>query len=131
MSEEELRSQILKIQSEITKLLESTHKKEAYITNRCNEEFDPKLNQMESQLKSEQGKLEEATKRMDQWISKKKELDLIVKDLTKNYNRLKNEKDKYLAGQLKAIAKEKKSKIKALNAEIKDLEKKLKNIGKD
>lgn len=130
MSEEELRSQIQRIQSEITNLLETTHKKEAYITNRCNEEFDPKINQTELEFKNEQGKLDEVNKRLEQWISKKKELEPIVKDLKKNYNGLKKEKDKYLAGQLKAIAKEKKSKIKALNAEIKNLEKKLKNIGK-
>ena len=47
MTEQDLQSQIIKIQGELKKLHDSTLQKEQYIKNRCNEEFDPKINQFE------------------------------------------------------------------------------------
>ncbi len=74
MSEEEIKSQINQKQNEIAIVEESTVKKEQYITNRTNEEFDPHLNEIEAELKLEQGKLEEVNKKIDQWSAKKKEV---------------------------------------------------------
>ncbi|MFX0152824.1 MAG: hypothetical protein ACFFAJ_18730, partial [Candidatus Hodarchaeota archaeon] len=125
MSDEDINSQIKRKQNEITKLEETTIKKEAYIKNRTNEEFDPKIIQLESEIKAEQIKLDEVNKKIEQWTSKKKELQTIIKDLKKKHDNLKKEKNKYLSSQLKAIVKEKNAKIKAIKEEIKELEKEL------
>lgn len=123
MSDEDIVSQISCKQNEITKCEETTIKKEAYIKNRTNEEFDPKIIEVESEIKAGQIKLEEANRKIDQWNSKKKDLQTIIKDLKKKFDNLKKEKNKYLSSQLKAINKEKDITIKALKEEIKDLEK--------
>lgn len=125
MSDEDINSQINCKRNEITKLEETTIKKEAYIKNRSNEEFDPKIIEIESEIKAEQIKLDEVSKKIEQWNSKKKELQIIIKDLKKKYANLKKEKNKYLNSQLKAITKEKNGKIKVIKEEIKDLEKEL------
>ena len=51
MSDEDINSQINCKQNEITKCEETTIKKEAYIKNRTNEEFDPKIIEVESEIK--------------------------------------------------------------------------------
>ena len=123
MSDEDIVSQINCKQNEITKCEETTIKKEAYIKNRTNKEFDPKIIEVESEIKAGQIKLDEANRKIDQWNSKKKDLQTIIKDLKKKIDNLKKEKNKYLSSQLKAINKEKDITIKALKEEIKDLEK--------
>ena len=128
MLQEEKKSQINLKQSEITKLEEAALKKENYIKNRCSEEFNPKIDQIDSQLKEEQRNLEEVNKGLEQWTTKKNELLAIIKTLKKNYKNSLKEKNTYLKQQLKAIAKEKKTKIDALKAEIKKLEKELEII---
>ena len=129
MSDEDINSQINRKQNEITKCEETTIKKEAYIKNRTNEEFDPKIIKIESEMKAEQIKLDQVNKKIEQWNSKKKELQIIIKDLKKKFDNLKKEKNKYLSSQLKAINKEKNIKIKALKEEIKELEKELVTVG--
>ena len=123
MSDEDIVSQISCKQNERTKCEETTIKKEAYIKNRTNKEFDPKIIEVESEIKAGQIKLDEANRKIDQWNSKKKDLQTIIKDLKKKFDNLKKEKNKYLSSQLKAINKEKDITIKALKEEIKDLEK--------
>ncbi len=123
MSDEDIVSQINCKQNEITKCEETTIKKEAYIKNRTNKEFDPKIIEVESEIKAGQIKLDEANRKIDQWNSKKKDLQTIIKDLKKKFDNLKKENNKYLSSQLKAINKEKDITIKALKEEIKDLEK--------
>lgn len=129
MSDEDINSQINCKQNEITKCEETTIKKEAYIKNRTNEEFDPKIIEVESETKAEQIKLNDVNKKIEQWNSKKKELQTIIKDLKKKYDNLKKEKNKYLSSQLKAINKEKNITIKALKEDIKELEKELIAVG--
>ena len=72
MSGEEKNSLISCKQNEITKCEETTIKKEAYIKNRTNEEFDPKIIEVESEIKAEQIKLDNVNRKIDQWNSKKK-----------------------------------------------------------
>ena len=129
MSDEDKNSLINSKQNEITKCEETTIKKEAYIKNRTNEEFDPKIIEVESEIKAEQIKLDDVNKKIEQWNSKKKELQTIIKDLKKKYDNLKKEKNKYLSSQLKAITKEKNIKIKSIKEEIKELEKELMAVG--
>ena len=71
MSQEEIKSQISQKQNEIAKLEETTDKKEQYITNRTNEEFDPHLNEIEAELQLEQSKLAEVNKKIEEWSAKK------------------------------------------------------------
>ena len=72
MSEEEIKSQINAKQVEIKKWEETAVKKEQYITNRTNEEFDPHLKEIEAELQLEQSKLAEVNKKIDEWTAKKK-----------------------------------------------------------
>ena len=123
MSDEDKNSLINCKQNEITKCEETTIKKEAYIKNKTNEEFDPKIIEVESEIKAEQIKLDEVNRKIEQWNSKKKELQVIIKDLKKTFDNLKKEKNKFLSSQLKAITKEKNIIIKALKEDIKELEK--------
>ena len=129
MSDEDKNSLINCKQNEIIKCEETTIKKEAYIKNRTNEEFDPKIIEVESEIKAEQIKLDDVNKKIEQWNSKKKELQTIIKDLKKKYDNLKKEKNTYLSSQLKAITKDKNIKIKAIKEEIKHLEKELIAVG--
>ncbi len=75
MSQEEIKNQINQKQNEIAKLEETTVKKEQYITNRSNEEFDPHLNEIEAELQLEQSKLAEVNKKIEEWSAKKKRSD--------------------------------------------------------
>ena len=72
MSDEDINSQINRKQNEITKCEETTIKKEAYLKNRTNEEFDPKIIEVETIIKAEQIKLNEVNKKIEQWNSKKR-----------------------------------------------------------
>ena len=128
MSQEEKKNQINLKQNEIKRLEESALKKEAYIKNRSNEEFDPKIDLVSAELKEESAKLDEVNNTIAQWTTKKNELVAIVKNLEKKYDDLIKEKQSYLKRQLKDINNEKKTKIKALKAEIKKLEKELKAL---
>jgi len=128
MSQEEIKSQINQKQNKITKLEETAVKKEQYITNRTNEEFDPHLNEIEAELQLEENTLAEVNKKIDEWSAKKKEVTTVIKDLKKKYSSYEKEKNNYMTSQLKAIAKEKNTKIKELKTEIKALEKELKAI---
>ena len=55
MSDDELRDKINKIAVEIEKIEVTTHQKEAYIKSRIEEDFGPKMGELESQLQSHQG----------------------------------------------------------------------------
>lgn len=61
-------------------------------------------------------------------MSLKKKLNAIIKNLKKQCDTLKKEKNTYLSAQLKAIAKEKNTNIKAIKAKIKDLKKELNDL---
>ena len=129
MSDEELRDQINKIAVEIEKIEVTAKQKEAYIKSRIEEEFGPKMSEIESKLQSQQAILNELNNRIDDLTSKRKELIPIVKSLEKEYNNLKKDKGKESNEKLKAIVKEKQVKTKAIDREIKLLEKELKSSG--
>jgi len=126
MSDEELRDQINKIAVEIEKIEEIAKQKEAYFKNRINEEFDPKISEVESKLQRQQAILDEIVKSIEELDVNKKEMISVVKNLELQYNNLKKEKEKYIIEQCKAISKEKKIKTKEIDRNIKLLEKELK-----
>lgn len=126
MSDEELRDQINKIAVEIENIDQTAKQKEGYVRKRLNEEFDPKIGEIESQLKKEQAILDEIVKSINELERNKKEMIPVVKDLEQKCNRLKKDKEKAFNEQLKAIIKEKKTKSKIIDRKIKLLEKELK-----
>ena len=129
MSDEELRDQINKIAVEIENIEVTSNQKEAYIKSRIEEDFGPKISEIESKLQSQQAILNELNNKIDDLTSKRKELIPIVKNLEKEYKNLKKDKEKDLNQKLKAIVKEKQVKTKAIDREIKLLEKELKSSG--
>jgi chromosome segregation ATPase len=128
MSEEELKNQLNQIKGQIAKLEEMSLKKESYIKKRVNDEYSPQLNDIESELKIELTRLEEVNKMIEQWSLKQKELNANIKTLKNKSNSLEKEKNKYLTTQLKAIKKEKNTNLNAIKVQIKDLEKRLKDM---
>ena len=124
----EIHNQIFKLQSELMKIEEGAKTKVQYITNKINEEFNPKINEIESRLRLEQGKLDEINRILNDCISKKKELESEIKKLKKEEDLLKKGKSKTLNDKLKAISDEKHKKLKSHKGEIKTLEKQLKEL---
>ncbi|MFX1292289.1 MAG: hypothetical protein ACFFAG_15155 [Promethearchaeota archaeon] len=127
MTDEGLRDQINKIAVEIEKIEVTAKQKEAYIKNRIEQEFGPKISEIESKLQNQKDILNQLNKNIDELTSKRKELILIVKNFEKEYNNLKRDKQKELNQKLKAIVKEKQVKSKRIDREIKILEKELKS----
>jgi len=128
MSNDELRDQINRIAVKIEEIEQKAKQKEVYVRNRINEEFDPKMSEIESQLQKKQAIFDEIVKNIEELEVNKKQMIPVINDLKKKYNSLKRDKEKDLNEQLKAIAKEKKSKTKVIDREIKILEKELKSI---
>lgn len=126
MSDEELRDQINKIAVEIEKIEQTAKQKEVYVRDRINKELDPRINEVEAQLKKNQAILDEIIKSINELEENKKEMLPVVKDLEKKYNKLKKDKEKAINEQLKAIIKEKKLTSKIIDQKIKHLEKELK-----
>ncbi|MFX0032124.1 MAG: hypothetical protein ACFE8V_07925 [Promethearchaeota archaeon] len=126
MSEEELRDEINKIAKKIMEVEEGAKKKEMYVKNKLDEEFDSQIDEMEIRLKNHQDRLEEVNKTLDVLNSERKKLILFVKNLKKQYIGLKKDKEKNLNQKLKLISNEKKAKMKEINQEIQTLEKQLK-----
>ena len=124
--DEELRDQINKIAQEIENIEQIAKQKEEYVKNRLNEEFDHKIGEIESQLQKEQAILDEIVKSINELEGNKKEMIPVIKDLEQKYNHLRRDKEGSLNEQLKAIFKEKKTKSKVINRDIKLLEKELK-----
>ncbi|MFX0083568.1 MAG: hypothetical protein ACFE94_17610 [Candidatus Hodarchaeota archaeon] len=127
MTDEGLRDQINKIAVEIEKIEVTAKQKEAYIKNRIEQEFGPKISEIESKLQNQKDILNQLNKNIDELTSKRKELILIVKNFEKEYSNLKRDKQKELNQKLKAIVKEKQVKSKRIDREIKILEKELKS----
>ena len=126
MSDEQLRDQINKIAVEIEKAEQIAKQKETYISSRIEEEFGPKIREIEAQLQNQKGILDQLNKNIEDLTSRKNELVPIVKNLEKEYANLLKEKKKSLNEKLKAIVKEKQSKTKIIDKGIKQLEKELK-----
>lgn len=130
MSAEELKENINRIARKIMDIEEVSKKKEDYIKNKIYEEYDSKINEIDSKLHIEQNKLSELKQKIDFLNSEKKKLIPIVQNLEKEYRNLKVKKEKALNTQIKAITNEKKTKMKPINREIKLLEKELKKSEK-
>jgi hypothetical protein len=127
MSEEELRDNINRIAQKIMEVEEVAKKKENYITNKINEEFNSKIKAIDLSLLPKQERLNQIIHEIDLLDSEKKKLDQAIKDLQKESHNLKLTKEKMLNKNLKAINNEKKNKTKTINTEIKSLEKELKS----
>ena len=130
MSDEELRDQITKIAVEIQKIEDIAKQKENYITNKSNEDFDPKIKALGEQLLHQQTLLNEVLKNINELTVKKKELISLTKKLESEYDTFQRQKEKILYQNLKAIEKEKKAKTKDIDYQIKMLEKELKTSEK-
>ncbi len=131
MSEEELRAQELrnkinKIAIEIEIIEETAKKKDAYIKKKINEEFNPRISEVELKLQKQQAIFDDLVSRIDDLNSKKKELNPIIKKLESEYKTLKRNREKAQNDNFKAIAKEKRTKTKKIDRDIKLLEKELK-----
>jgi len=130
MSDEELSKQITKIAVEIEKVEQTAKQKKAYFTNKCDEEYDPKIKAVGEQLLHEQTKLNELLKNLNDLTAKKKELLSITKKLESEYNSMRKMKEKIFNQNIKAIERERKSKTKDIDTKIKLLEKELKTSEK-
>jgi len=126
LKEQELRDKINKIAIEIEKIEETANKKDAYIENKINEEYNPKISEIGLKLQNNQAKLAEFLSKIDGLMLKKKELILVIKNLEQEYNSLKKTKDKAINNNIKAIAKERKTRTKVVDRDIKLLERELK-----
>lgn len=127
MSDERLRDQINKIAVEIENVEKTAKQKEIYIKGRIEEEYGPKIREIEGQLQNQKGFLDQLNKNIEELTSRKNQLVPIVKNLEKEYANILNEKEKALTVRLKAIVKEKQTKTKVIDREIKTLEKELKS----
>jgi len=126
-SAQELRDKINKIAIEIESIEETAKKKDTYIKNKINEEYDPKISEIGLKLQNQQALLAELVSKIDDLMLKKKKLTPVIKNLEQEYNNLKKAKEKALNGNVKAIAKEKKTKSKVIDRNIKLLERELKS----
>jgi hypothetical protein len=130
MSEEEIRAQQLrdrinKIAFEIEKIEETAKKKDNYIANKINEEFNPKISEIGLKLQGQQEIFDDFVSKIDALMLKKKKLIPVIKNLEQEYRILKKTREKALNENIKAIAKEKKNKTKVIDREIKSLEREL------
>ncbi len=128
MSEEEIRSKISDKQDDITKIEEEITKKEASAEREIEADFDSKIKTTKDTLGAEQKNLDEAIQKAEEWTTKEKQFKEIVKNLTKELEKLKKDKASALKDKLKEIDNEKKSRIGAVDKEIKVLEKELKKL---
>jgi hypothetical protein len=131
MSDEELRDQITKIAVEIQKIEDVAKRKENYVTNKYNEEFDPVIRDLGERLLLAQNELNHVLEKINELSAKKKELLIKTKDLDSKYNSMMKEKEKLIYQHIKAVEKEKKLKTKDIDSQIKTLEKELKSREKN
>lgn len=131
MSEEYIRGQISAKEDEITRIEEDSSKKDASAEAEIEEEFDPKIEEAKVKVEEEEGLRDEAIQKAEEWTQKKKEKIAAAKNDNKLLANLKSDKEKALNGKLKEIDTEKRSQIKAIQAEIKSLQKQLLALEKE
>lgn len=128
MSEEEIRMQISDKKDDITRIEEDATKKEAGAEKKIEGDWDEKINDTKEKLDTAEINLKEAIENADKWVKAKNRLTVEVKSLKiQNENYVKG-KDKALKKLLNDIDKEKVTKIKTLEKDIKSLEKKLEKL---
>ena len=125
MSEEYIRGQISAKEDEITRIEEEASKKVASAEAEIEEEFDPKIDEAKAKVDEEESLRDEAIQQAEEWTQKKKEKIASAKDANKVLANLKSEKEKALNVKLKEIENDKKTQIKEVQGEIKDLQKQL------
>ncbi len=128
MSEQDLRSQISEREDEITRVEEDASKKEASAEKEIEADFDDNINDTKSKLEVGEVDLTEATEKSKEWTKKMKKLTVEVASLKKKLDNLIKGKAKALNKKLDGILKEKKTKIKSYEADIRALRKKLEKL---
>ena len=128
MSEEQIRTQISDKKDDITRIEEDAAKKEAGAEKKIESKWDDKIKETKSKLDTSEVDLKEATEEADKWVKKKSKLTVEVKALKIQYDKYLKGKEKALKDLLISIDKEKKTKIKALDKDIKKLEKQLEKL---
>ena len=128
MSEEEIRTEISDRKDDITRIEEDAAKKEAGAEKNIEGVWDNKINETKTRLDAAEIELKEAIEEADKWVKKRDKLTVEVKSLKIQYDKYIKGKDKDLKDLLINIDKEKKTKIKALEKDIKKLEKQLEKI---
>ncbi|MFX0000342.1 MAG: hypothetical protein ACFE9Q_09330 [Candidatus Hodarchaeota archaeon] len=109
------------MEEEIKKVEEGAKKKETYIIGRADQEYAPKLDEIEVKLgpireefKAVEKSLEDLNIKIKMIKKRKTELILAAQPLMKELKNINKEKAKYLQKELKAITKEKNIKKKAI-----------------
>ena len=128
MSEQDIRSQISEREDEITRVEEDASKKEASAEKEIEADFDDNINDTKSKLEVGEVDLTEATEKSKEWTKKMKKLTVEVASLKKKLDNLIKGKAKALNKKLDGILKEKKTKIKSYEADIRALRKKLEKL---
>jgi hypothetical protein len=131
MSEEYIRGQISAKEDEITRIEEEASKKDASAEAEIEEKFDVKIEEAKVKVDEEEGLRDEAIQKSEEWTQKKKEKIAAAKNANKILVNLKSDKDKALNEKLKEIETDKKSQIKAVQGEIKTLQKQLIALDKE
>jgi len=131
MSEEEIRSQISAKEDDVTRIEEEASKKDGSAEKEIEDEFDPKIAEVNAKLGEEEKLRDEAIEKAAEWADKKKEKIAAAKSESKALSKLKSDKEKALNDKLKSIESEKKNKIKDIQKEIKSLKKQLVNLEKE
>ncbi len=128
MSEQDIRSQISEKEDEITRVEEDASKKEASAEKEIEADFDDNINDTKSKLEVGEVDLTEATEKSKEWAKKLKKLTVEVASLKKKLDNLIKGQAKALNKKLDGILKEKKTKIKSYEADIRALRKKLEKL---
>ena len=128
MSEEEIRTKISDNKDDITRIEEDATKKEAGAEKKIEGDWDDKIKETKENLDTSEANLKEATESADKWVKAKSKFTVESKSLKIQYENYLKGKDKALKKLLEDIDKEKKSKIRTKEREIKSLAKKLEKL---
>ncbi len=128
MTEQEIRTQISEKEDEITRVEEDASKKEASAEKEIEADFDNKINDTKSKLEVGEVDLKEATEKSKEWTKKMNKLSVEVSSFKKKHGNLVKGKTKALNKKLDGILKEKKTKIKSYETDIRALRKKLEKL---
>jgi len=130
MSEDELRSQISAKEDEITKIEEEANKKEASAEKEVEGEYDAQITAAEGTLAADEKARDEAIEKAAEWLAVKKEKITAAKLASKEVATLTKGKAGALKLKLKDIIAGKKADVKAVQTEIKALNKQLSALQK-
>jgi len=123
---DKIKSQISEKEKELIKVEEKFSKKEDSVAKRVDDEFDPRINKILSELEIKDKNLEEIISKVDELALKKKGLMTSVKDLKKSEKLAKSiaDKSKVLSTRLEGLPDDKKiddeytTQLKNINAKL-------------